>query len=109
MDNATVEEGKTTAIIAYITVIGFIIAIVMNSTKKNEFAAFHIRQMLGLVLLGLSISILSAIADIYILSLLLQIGLIVLWVIGLVSAIQGETKPVPLLGEQFQEWFASVR
>jgi hypothetical protein len=32
----------------------------------------------------------------------------VLWVIGLMGAINGQEKPVPILGEKFQEWFKSL-
>ena len=46
-------DGKTTAIIAHITLIGWIIAIIINSNEKNEFASFYIRQLLGLFLAGL--------------------------------------------------------
>lgn len=37
-----IEEGKTIAIISYITVIGLIIALILNNDKKNLFAAYHI-------------------------------------------------------------------
>lgn len=33
-------DGKTKAIIAHITIIGWIIAIVLNSSEKDEFASF---------------------------------------------------------------------
>ena len=35
-----IEEGKTAAIVAYLTIIGTIIAYFMNSDSKNTFAAF---------------------------------------------------------------------
>ena len=44
MNTGTVQEGKTIAIISYITIIGLIIAFIMNQSKKNSFASFHIRQ-----------------------------------------------------------------
>ena len=53
MENQTVNEGKTIAIISYLTILGTIVAYIMNSSKKNSFASFHIRQMIGIVLLGL--------------------------------------------------------
>lgn len=49
----TIEEGKTIALIAYLTVIGLIIAFVMNNDKKNPFAIYHIRQVIGLVVTGI--------------------------------------------------------
>ena len=47
-------EGKNIAIIAYITIIGLIIAFVMNNEKKDHFASYHIKQSLGLGLTFIS-------------------------------------------------------
>ena len=50
-------DGKNVAIIAHITLIGWIIALVMNGgDKKSEFASFYIRQMLGLMLTSVVLS-----------------------------------------------------
>lgn len=50
-------ESKTVAIISHITIIGWIIAVVMNSNKKTEFASFYIRQTLLLnLVLGLGLT-----------------------------------------------------
>jgi len=107
MTQNSIEEGKTTAIISYITLIGLIIAFVMNSSKKNAFASFHIRQMLGITLLslvnGFVIARFSSIA-----SMVISIGLLVLWVIALIGAVNGQEKKIPLLGDQFQNWFKSI-
>ena len=43
-----IEQGKQTAIVSYLTIIGTIIAIFMNNETKNSFASFHIRQALGI-------------------------------------------------------------
>ncbi|PQB07207.1 hypothetical protein BST83_08630 [Polaribacter filamentus] len=53
MENHTVNEGKTAAIISYITIFGTIIAFFMNNSKKNSFTSFHIRQMIGIFLLSM--------------------------------------------------------
>jgi|TARA_R100000479_G_scaffold70100_3_gene33883 uncharacterized membrane protein len=108
MEQTTTDNGKTIAIIAYITLIGWIIALVMHNNNKTALGAYHIRQMLGIMLLGLALSLLGSLLDIYILSVILNIGVLVLWILGLIAAIQGEKKPVPLLGEQFQQWFAGI-
>ena len=107
MENQTVTEGKTIAIISYITFIGTIIAFVMNNEKKNSFASFHIRQMVGLI----SLQLLSFVVSNYIsgtLGWIVSLFAIVLWFIGFIGAIQGEEKRVPLLGDQFQEWFKGI-
>ena len=79
----------------------------MNLQKKNPFVYFHIRQMLGLIL----ILIFSNVTEKYVNSLLgtiLWAVTFVLWIIGLISAIKGEAKPIPFLGELFQKWFANI-
>lgn len=107
MINKTVHEGKSIAIIAYFWWIGLIIALIMNNSKKNAFASFHIRQVIGLLLLSLAMTLVYK----YIgetIGYLLSMGVFVLWIIGLIGAFNGEEKKVPLLGDQFQEWFKSI-
>lgn len=108
MENQTVNEGKTTAIISYLWIIGWIIAFIMNNDKKNSFASFHIRQSLGLVILLTIINILDWQMGLGMISWILDIGVFVLWILGFIGAIQGEEKKIPLLGDQFQEWFKGI-
>lgn len=109
MEHTTEKEGKTIGIIAYLTIIGFVIAIIMNNTQKSEYASFHIRQMLGLMLLSITLSFLSLIVDLGIIGTALGFFVLILWVLGFVGAVQGEMKLVPALGEQFQEWFKNIK
>ncbi len=55
MTTQEIKEGKGTAIAAYITIVGALIAMSMNSEPKNAYARFHTRQAFGLhlVFLGL--------------------------------------------------------
>ena len=39
MENNNIEQGKSTAIVSYITIIGAIAAIFMNQENKNEVSA----------------------------------------------------------------------
>lgn len=107
--NTTTAEGKTIALIAYLTIIGLIIAFVMNNEKKNAFAKYHIVQSLGLALTGLA---LGAIGMIPILGWLVNIiGLFVLlymWIMGLVNAINEKENSVPFLGDKYEEWFKNL-
>ena len=47
-------EDKTVAIISYITIIGFIAAIFLHQNNKTQLGAFHLRQVLGIVLTGVA-------------------------------------------------------
>ena len=99
-------DAKTIAIISYMTLIGTIIALVINNNDKQPYASFHIRQALGL---GLSLIVVSFIAIIPVLGWIVYIVggslLFVLWIIGLIAALNGEEKLVPIMGEKYQEWF----
>src|SRR5262245_15941279 len=46
---APVGQDRTVAILSYITLIGFIVAIVIHSSKKTQLGSFHLRQVLGLI------------------------------------------------------------
>lgn len=108
MDNYTIKEGKTIAIISYITWIGTLVAFFMNNEKRNPFAAFHIRQALGITLFSMvnSVFLLRYIG--FWASGFIGVGLFILLIIGLVGAIQGEEKKIPLFGDIFQDWFKGI-
>jgi uncharacterized membrane protein len=108
MSESSTDNGKTVAIISYITLIGWIIAFIMNNNNKSDFGSYHLRQSLGIISLSILLTIVNSIIDISLLAWIIQIGIIVFWALGFVSAIQGEKKPVPLLGIQFQEWFKGI-
>jgi len=109
----TSTEDNTVAFVAYLTLIGFIIAIVMHSNKKTRLGAFHLRQVLGLFLTGVPMWICSIVlAFIPILGWLAILGLwvtlFVFVVIGFIAALNRQMKPVPVVGPLYQKWFANA-
>jgi len=107
--NNTVEEGKMIAIVSYLTLIGLIIAFVMNSEKKNSYGRYHIRQSLGLALFAVSLMVIGIIPILgWIISILGFFLIVVMWLIGLMNAINGKEKPLPVLGVKFEEWFKNI-
>src|SRR6185436_10104230 len=106
--NNTVEEGKSIAITSYILIIGVLIAMSMNSENKNSFASFHIRQALGLSLTFISLALIISPFDSFYITFPMWICMSVLWTYGIFSAIQGQTRPLPLLGGLYQKWFKSI-
>ncbi|QLG47110.1 DUF4870 domain-containing protein [Costertonia aggregata] len=101
MDQNTKEEGKTMAIISYITVIGLIIAYFMNKDKNNEFVKFHIGQSLRVFILAIVISIvvniLVSVTGIGLLSFLSYIPLILI-ILGIINAVNLKAEPLPVIG-----------
>ncbi len=105
MEDNIIFEGKTAAVLGYITFVGLIIGYFMNSESKNPFAAFHLRQSLGLTLSYFLVMIPLSILDIPMASLGFLILFFVLWLYGIVSAFQGKRQLVPLVGEFYQRIF----
>lgn len=108
MTSEEIKEGKTAAITSYILIVGVLIAFSINSETKNKFAAFHIRQGLGLtltfIILGVSI---SSFESIYVAA-PMWVFVSVLTIYGIFTAAKGETTPLPLLGNLFQKWFKTI-
>jgi len=96
------NSGNTVAIIAHLTLIGWIIALIMNNGNKTEVGSFYIRQVLGIFLLGFVLGIIP------IINIIAWIFPVILWVISLIGAVNGSQKPVFLVGEHFQNWFKSL-
>ena len=106
--NNSIEEGKTPAITSYILIIGVLIAMSMNSENKNSFASFHIRQALGLSLTFISFGLIISNFYSFMITFPMWICISILWTYGIFSAIQGQMRPIPLVGNLFQKWFKSI-
>jgi uncharacterized membrane protein len=105
---AAVSEDKTVAILSYLTIIGFIVAIVLHGRGKTRLGSFHLRQALGLFLTFIVAGVCNAVLALvpligWLAILVIWLGLVVMWVLGLIGAAQGQMKPVPVLGETFQK------
>ena len=107
MTEETIKEGKGLAIVSYMTFVGLIIAVIMNLEKKNPFTSFHIRQMLGLILMLLVSNVTEKYINSWFGTVLWSITF-VSWAFGLINAIKGSDKPIPLVGAYFQEWFRNI-
>ena len=95
-------DGKTKAIVAHITYIGWIIALVVNSTQKDEIASLYIRQLLGIYLFSIVITFVPVI------KIFGWVLAFIFWILSLVGAINGEMKETPVIGKYFQDWFKGI-
>ncbi|MEA1787482.1 hypothetical protein U1E44_15375 [Arenibacter sp. GZD96] len=100
MDQKTKEDGKTMAIICYITFIGLLIAYLMNNNTQNEFAKFHIGQSVRVVILVVANMVLGQILpySLSIINSIIGLGALALLVIGIINAVNLSTKPLPIIG-----------
>ena len=107
-------DGKTIAIISYFTWIGWIIAFVLYNSNKSQLAAYHLRQTLALMILMTLVYIVQIMLLFipflgWAIAVLLWIGLVVLWVLGLLAAINSEEKPMPVIGPMAQDMFKGIK
>ena len=91
------------ATLSYFTLIGWIIAMVINDNRPSPLAKFHLRQSLGLIITGAFLSFIPLIGW------ALNLAVIVAWAIGLCSAIQGNEAKVPVLGNLYQKHLDFIR
>ncbi|MEO8949952.1 MAG: DUF4870 domain-containing protein [Mucilaginibacter sp.] len=110
------DNGKTVAIVSYLSIIGWIIAFVIYGNDKTTLGAYHLRQTIALFIVGICTWVLQVMLVFipfigWIISILLifvYIGLFVLWLIGLMAAINGQEKPIPVIGKRAQVWFHGI-
>ncbi len=96
------DSGKTVAILAHITFIGWIVAIIMNSSNKTELGSYYIRQTLGIYLIFFVLSFIPVVGC------FTWILALVLIVMSVINAANEKMVPTPLVGEYFQDWFKSL-
>lgn len=103
------SQAKTIAIIAYMTMVGALIAITMNLEPQHDFARFHTRQAFGLHLGLLGFALLLSQWFHPYAWVAMYIAYFVLWLYGFLAALQGKKREVPLVGSYFQGWFLFIK
>jgi uncharacterized membrane protein len=103
-------SDNAAAAIAYVTIIPAIIFLVMEPYNRKPFVRYHAMQCIGLHVLWLAIWVvllvlgaMLAMVHLHLLVLLLWpicwIGLVILWLLCIVSAAQGKWFKLPIIGD----------
>lgn len=94
-------NDKVKAIVAHITIVGWLIALIINITQgKTPLTTFYLRQMLGLIAIILVSSFFPKL-----LGTIISLIVLGLWIYSLIGAVQNERREVPWIGGYFQKWF----
>lgn len=88
-------DKKTTDIVAYITIIGWLAAYVAGEKEESK---FHLNQALVINLTSIILGLLSRIPLVGIVAGVVSIVVFVFWVMGLIYAIKEQENEVPVLG-----------
>ena len=93
------EAGKAMAIVAYFV---FFVPLIVEEARKNKFAMYHTEQAIVLQIINLSIVVIGFLTCGF--GFFLSIGVIVCLIMGIINAANGETKPLPLIGQYGQKF-----
>lgn len=108
--SSKIENEKLVAILSYL-LIGIIWYFADGKMKESSLVKFHVKQSLNMLIISVILSIvLSVIVGILSVTIILipvalllggflQIAFLVLWILGLVNAINAKEKEVPIIGK----------
>ena len=116
---STGDDGKAAGIVSYFFIIGWLIAFFAMHHHKTDLGSYQLRQTLlfhiasAIVLFVLNMIFYSLLFTegfwaASALNWLMRSGIIVLWVIGFLGAVNGEKKPIPLIGYKAQTLFKGI-
>ena len=88
-------DKKTTDIVAYNTIFGWLVAFVAGEREDSK---FHLNQALVVNLTFLILAVLAWVPVVRLVVGLVQIVVFVFWVMGIVYAVREQENEVPLLG-----------
>lgn len=107
---------KIIAVVSYFLLPGWFLGFILNNSRPTQFGTFHVRQSFGImclstlifIIVGLLNFLISAVAGSFILIIIGVLPCVILWFMGVVSAIRGEIKYIPFVGSTFQKWFRGL-
>jgi uncharacterized membrane protein len=113
------QNGKTAGIISYFWIIGWLIAYFgFHQNSKTSLGSYQLRQTLLLHIVATVVWIIvnyvliamyaSGAGFFFPLVWIVRLALLVLWIVGLIGAVNGEKKPIPILGPMAQGMFPGI-
>lgn len=117
MDNfSSQDDNKIAGIVSYFTIVGWLIAyFALYQNKKTLLASYQLRQTLMFHLISIVVSyaagvILFSVGVSFGVTILwvVRLALFIMWILGLLGALQAERKPIPLIGEPAQSIFSGI-
>jgi uncharacterized membrane protein len=105
------ENPRTTATVAYITFIGWLLSYFgLYPKNKTPLSAFHLRQSLFIHIISFVLKVIYSFSWhmgvlFYVVFVAVCLGLFLLWLIGIFDAMNGRQKPLPIIGNAAQRLF----
>ena len=109
VNNKNNNNEKLIAVLSYL-LIGLIWYALDENARKSSFTKFHVKQAINLMIISVVVQIAFSIIGgllaitiilipfVFLISMALSFAFLVLWIIGLINAINGEKRDVPVIG-----------
>lgn len=108
-----IETGRSVAVLAYITLIGWVVAFILHGNRKTSFGAFHLRQALGLFILTIVLAFI-VLAMSFVLRFMIflmipvQLAVIVFILLQVSQAVNGKRQGLPLIGPLIDRFLSGL-
>ena len=96
------NNGVLVGVLSYITLIGWIVALILNLNGRTSLGSFHIRQALFLGLVSMVLMFIPVIGW------FLQVVVLIFAIMGIIYAAQGKETELPLIGATAQKLFKGL-
>jgi uncharacterized membrane protein len=97
------------AVVAYLTIAGWIVTFLLNRDKNNSFVRYHEKQSLAVGLIGLLIAATAGIVGYLpfgsLVISLASLFVLVLAILGIINALNTKKEPLPVIGKYAEEKF----
>ncbi|MGB1199585.1 MAG: hypothetical protein ACPG46_11090 [Thalassotalea sp.] len=97
------DMARFVSTISYLTLLGWVVAIVLYGKNHSALACFHLRQSLGLIVTAAVLSFIPLFGW------LLNIVLAIFWFVALYHTIVGQKFIIPVVGQFYQEQLDFIR
>jgi len=105
-DPKDIEQNKALAAIGYL---GILFLVPMLAAPKSEFAQFHAKQGMVLFIAAIIVTAVSMIPILgWLIGMIGGVVLVILMIVGILNAVAGAMKPLPIIG-QFAGSFNTTR
>jgi len=99
---ANSSDSKAIGILSYLGLL-WIIAYILYGNNKTEYNIFHLRQGLGLFIIGIINYIIGYLPFIGWISFFIWIVILIFMIMGVINAANGQQKELPIVGEFISE------
>jgi len=93
---------KLKSMVAHLTPVGWLLALILNSIKKDSMTSFYLRQLAGIYI---CFFITRFIPEYYIIA---WGFFFVFWTYSFVGTVKSTENSVPFIGALFQKWFRKI-